>query len=393
MILSVTRDFSLTSGRKLAVNFLACLLPEMNTILDKEISIISCDELPFISEYEESHGVSIYRLPSVHRIASPKVYGDDWFKQTKHSFGKTVLQKHIDFVKVLAKLMGTSQEVEVVHWFDLFTPLVNLMSLLHRLQRARNFATLVALNKSNWSPNYELIRSFVGGLDRVIVNTRSLEDFLVKSLSIPNEKVECIPTGVDLSVFTPVRDKAALKKSVGIEPSRKVVSWFGPISPSEPRDLYLLIDSIRRIRISEFRPLFLFAFKYGVPQQLTPDSADIKFLSGLRNAKEILDVSDVVVLPFSQKKHWISYQPLTAIEALACGVPVVSMNYPGINEAVTDQSSGILMHEPGRLVDAAISLCKQDDKLKQMSENARVSAENYYDIRESARAYARLWEY
>jgi glycosyltransferase involved in cell wall biosynthesis len=388
MIELVTKDFSTISGKKLAVNFITGLLSELDP-LGQEISVISCDELPFASEFESFNGVRISRVPSFKRISSLKVYGDDWFRQAKPSFAKILLQKHIDFVKVAAKLMDMTQRVDVIHWFDLFTPLVNMLDLIPGLQRARNFATLVDYSTSL---NDKFIPSFVRGLDKVIVNTRSLRDFLIKSLSIPKEKVEHIPIGVDLSLFVPPKDKDALKISAGIDPPRTVISWFGPISPSQPEDLCLLIDSIRRARVPEFNPLFLFAFKYGLPRILDSDSTYIRFLSGLRNAKEILDLSDLVILPFSRKKNWISYQPLTIIEALASGVPVVSMNYPGINEAVTDQFNGILLDEPRRLVDAAATLCKHNGRLKEMSQNARGTARKSYDIRDTARAYAKLWE-
>jgi glycosyltransferase involved in cell wall biosynthesis len=388
MIELVTKDFSTISGKKLAVNFITSLLSELPDSLGQEISLISCDELPFASEFESFDRVRISRVRSFQRISSLKVYGDDWFRRAKPSFARILLQKHIDFIRVAAKLVDTTQRVDVIHWFDLFTPLVNMLDFIPGLQRARNFATLVHLSRSL---NDKFIRSFVRGLDRVIVNTRSLGDFLIESLSIPKEKVEHIPIGVDLSLFVPPRDKDALKISAGIDPSRTVISWFGPISPSQPEDLYLLIDSIRRSRVPGFNPLFLFAFKYGVPRMSGSDSTDIQFLSGL-NAKEILDVSDLVILPFSRKKNWISYQPLTIIESLACGVPVVSMNYPGIDEAVTDQFNGILLDEPRRLVDAAATVCKHDGKLKEMSQNARATARKSYDIRDTALAYARLWE-
>lgn len=65
------------------------------------------------------------------------------------------------------------------------------------------------------------------------------------------------------------------------------------------------------------------------------------------NVAEILIASDLFVLP-----SYFEGLPTVILEAMACGIPVISSRLPGVMEIIEDKESGLLV-EPGNVVDFA----------------------------------------
>jgi glycosyltransferase involved in cell wall biosynthesis len=84
--------------------------------------------------------------------------------------------------------------------------------------------------------------------------------------------------------------------------------------------------------------------------------------------------------------------PVSIVEALACGLPVISTPVTGIPEAVRHRENGLLV-PPGdpRALAAAIEELHRDPLLyARLRENARPSVAASFDLRETARELHRL---
>lgn len=64
---------------------------------------------------------------------------------------------------------------------------------------------------------------------------------------------------------------------------------------------------------------------------------DVLFLGNLKSTKEVLNISDLFILPSETESFG-----LAALEAMACGVPVIASNTGGIPEVVNHGESGFL---------------------------------------------------
>ena len=83
---------------------------------------------------------------------------------------------------------------------------------------------------------------------------------------------------------------------------------------------------------------------------------------------------------------------LAALEAMACGVPVISSNSGGLPEVNKDGFSGYLSNvgDVTKMSQDAISLLKDNAKLKQFKINALETAKSY-DIQQIMPLYENLY--
>ncbi len=109
---------------------------------------------------------------------------------------------------------------------------------------------------------------------------------------------------------------------------------------------------------------------------------DEKLLSAVYSA------SDAFILPTLQDNF-----PNTALEALACGVPVVSFRVGGVPEIVRDGVTGLLVEAgDGEGLGKAIGeLLRNPERRRAMSANCRRVAVTEYGLEIQARRYVEVY--
>ena len=80
----------------------------------------------------------------------------------------------------------------------------------------------------------------------------------------------------------------------------------------------------------------------------------------------MLSMAHVLILPTNYP--WEG-QPVSIIEALSFGLPVISTNYRSIPEQIIDHYNGYLIeyHNPDQIANAVYELVSEPDKYRQMS--------------------------
>ena len=114
----------------------------------------------------------------------------------------------------------------------------------------------------------------------------------------------------------------------------------------------------------------------------------VRFLGVRTDIPEILAAVDVFVL----SSRWEG-NPLSVMEAMAAGKPVIATAVGGVPELVKDGISGILVppQNPEALAKAMIQLAQNSSLRQKMGEAARQYAMEYFSVERMAKEYERLY--
>ena len=117
-------------------------------------------------------------------------------------------------------------------------------------------------------------------------------------------------------------------------------------------------------------------------------SKNIFFLGSLKSTKEVLNISDLFILPSSKESFGLS-----ALEAMACGVPVIASDSGGIPEVISHGESGLLnsVGDTYQMTKNALKLLSNDSLLDRFKTNAYQQAMKF-DIEVILPKYEKLYE-
>jgi N-acetyl-alpha-D-glucosaminyl L-malate synthase BshA len=193
---------------------------------------------------------------------------------------------------------------------------------------------------------------------------RTVEDF-----GIPADRIHMIPNFIDTKLFR--RDREPCYRSTLADPDEKIlmhVSNFRPVkrvvdvveifervSREVPSRLVMVGDGPERAR-AEAR-----AQELGVADRTL-------FLGAHQSVHDLLRCADLFLLPSYNESFG-----LAALEAMACGTPVVASDRGGIPEVVPHAEAGYLfpLGEVEAMAEGSLAILKDPLKWSRMSEAAR----------------------
>jgi D-inositol-3-phosphate glycosyltransferase len=190
--------------------------------------------------------------------------------------------------------------------------------------------------------------------DRVIAVSQHIADQAAE-LGVSPSRVSVIRSGVDTARFRPsdARHRVAARELLGLPVRASLVLFVGNLEPRKQVDV--LLGAIRRVRHS-VPDTFLVVVGTGESAGADDQSArlvhlrddlglteSVRFAGRLDEARLLnaYAAADVFALPSSSEA-----QGIVALEAMACGLPVVSSAVGGLRGTIDDQKTGLLV-EPG----------------------------------------------
>ncbi|WP_434452517.1 D-inositol-3-phosphate glycosyltransferase [Lentzea sp. E54] len=241
---------------------------------------------------------------------------------------------------------------------------VPLVHTAHTLAKVKNLALAEG---DAPEPRMRVIgeEQVVAESDRLVANTDIEAGELIKLYDADASKVAVVPPGVDLDRFTP-GDQRKARERFGIAQDAVVLAFVGRIQPLKAPDVLLRAAAEMLVRDPGLRSRLVVLIVGGPsgsgterPKALEELAVRLGIADVVRflppqpgpSLAEVYRAADLVAVP----SHNESFG-LVALEAQACGTPVVAAAVGGLPVAVNDGMSGVLVHghEPGEWA-AAIS--------------------------------------
>lgn len=166
-------------------------------------------------------------------------------------------------------------------------------------------------------------------------------EYLAESEGCPGAKVRIIPNGVDVERFRPLEPDAALRAELGLPANAPVAAIVAALRPEKNHELFL--QAADRVRAQLPAAHFLIIGDGERRAALETLTAELQlgdcvhFLGTRSNIPELLSLVDVLALSSHMEAN-----PVSILEALACGKPVVATRVGSIPESVKDGENGYL---------------------------------------------------
>jgi len=200
---------------------------------------------------------------------------------------------------------------------------------------------LVVTRRMDYRPN-RLFAPYLysRAVDGVAAISSGVADAMTEA-GVPRDRITIIPSGVNCEYFRPplVEERAAARRALAIAPDTVAIGTVGMLEARKGHRY--LLEALARV---EGKVTCLLAGDGSLRGELERQagalgiSAQTRFLGRVEHSRSLLWALDLFVFPSLREGLGVA-----AIEAAACGLPIVASRVGGIGEVVADQESGILV--------------------------------------------------
>jgi D-inositol-3-phosphate glycosyltransferase len=264
---------------------------------------------------------------------------------------------------------------------------VPFVQSMHTLGRVKNAALA---NGDAAEPEVRLRgeTEVVAAADRLVANTDDEARQLIGLYDAAPDRVRTINPGVDLAVFTPGSRRAA-RRRLGLPADAVVLVFAGRVQPLKAPDVVLHAAAQMLRDDPSLADRLRVAFVGG------PSGTGRADPDGLTQLAAALGISGIVRLeppcPQPELAEWyraatVVMVPscsesfgLVAVEAQACGTPVVASSVGGLRTAVRHGVSGVLVdsRDPARYARVVSDLIAHPEALARLARGAREHASGF----------------
>lgn len=217
--------------------------------------------------------------------------------------------------------------------------------------------------------------------DKVIATSAADREYIHALYNCPLSKISILTPGVDLKLFKPL-DKYAAKKIIGADLNRKLILFVGRIEPLKGIDVILYAIKIL-VQKSPDLKICLWIVGGNKIEDQEKWSVELKRLEQIRQVLRLeilvnfVGKKDRNILPYYYNASEIVLMPsqyesfgITALEAMACGIPVIITDVAGVSGLFDKKHRSLLTSSsnPIRLAKKIKNLLLNEGEHKKMSE-------------------------
>jgi glycosyltransferase involved in cell wall biosynthesis len=251
---------------------------------------------------------------------------------------------------------------------------------------------LSALHSTGWPDGVgRLNRALTPITDGFIAVADAHGEHMLNKEGFPAEKVFVIPNGVDTNRFAPSLNSDSVRAEIGVGATDPVVAIVAALRPEKNHELFLVVAS--RVLLQFPNAKFLIIGE-GPRRELLEQhaaelgiTASVRFLGSRCDVARLLSASDVFALTSHNEAN-----PVSILEAMSVGKPVVATDVGSIHEAVANGRTGYLV-PPGdatALAARLVELLQNPLRAQALGAAAREAVVENWSVEAMVRRYERL---
>jgi glycosyltransferase involved in cell wall biosynthesis len=260
-------------------------------------------------------------------------------------------------------------------------------------------AVRIVTRRMDYRPN----RCFSGYLynhavDGVIAISEGVADALAAA-GAGRQRIRVVPSGIDCAQFTPpaAQARAAARARLGLWADELVVGALGALVPRKGHRTLIEAIALARSRArvaSTDRLRCLIAGAGPLAAELASCARDlgchdcVRFLGHLERPRELLWALDLYAMPSISEGLGVA-----ALEAMACGLPVVASAVGGLRECLEDGVSGVLVpaNDPEQLAGALTTLAGSTERRTALGAAGRARVVERFSVAAMAQGTAQVY--
>jgi len=275
--------------------------------------------------------------------------------------------------KYLSKLL-TKNEIDILHSWDYKSSFTEALAC-----RFSKVKYLYTKKNNSWSKRW-LLKSMLS--NHIVYDNPNMKERFFKSFFL-NRKASFIPHGVDLSIFKPIKQEdskrfnlCCLGNIVENKNQAQIIEALNELPDNVHLNLYGKEDENYRFTLNNL------VAKYSLQNR-------VHFLGYIKNQEIPNIMSHQKLFVLASKKEGL---PVSILEALACGIPVLSSNSGGGSSYILDtENSGFIFTSTKDLVEKIKLMMINKELYKRLSLNAVANVKERFSLQKEINAYKDLY--
>ena len=250
-----------------------------------------------------------------------------------------------------------------------------------------------ALHSTGWPDGVGRLNRCLNGItDSFVAVADSHGAFLREFEHFPAEKIRVIRNGIDCERFVPdAKQRAEVRRDLGVDLTTPLIGIVAALRPEKNHTM--LLHAAAQLRLSfpdahwvligdgpERQSIECLAAELGIASQL-------HLLGTRHDTPRLLASLDVFTLCSLNEAS-----PVSILEALACGVPVVATDVGSISESIVEGVTGKLVpsEDITAMVGAIASLLQDPERCRQMGHAGRQLVESQGSLQAMVDGYQKM---